>query len=69
MAKAINLIKKKNAVENTWEVVIDELDFVEDGKNAFCYFRCVLIDYNIFCPFLPNIKFQYSGMTKFSHRS
>ena len=61
--------EKKNAVENTWEVVIDELDLVEDGKNVFCYFPCVLNDYNIFCPILPNINFQYCGMTKLSHRS
>ena len=31
--------KEKNVVQNTWEFVANELDFVEDGKT-FCYFRC-----------------------------
>ena len=32
--------KEKNKVQNTWEAVADGLDFVEDVKNFFCYFRC-----------------------------
>ena len=31
--------KEKNIVQNAWEAVADESDFVEDGKNFFCYFR------------------------------
>ena len=32
--------KEKNVVQNAWEGVADELNFAEDGKNFFCYFRC-----------------------------
>ena len=40
MIKAVDLIKKKNKVQNAWEAIPDELDFVEDVKNFFCYFYC-----------------------------
>ena len=39
MEKAINLLKKKCSL-NTWEAADDGIDFVEDGKNFFCYFQC-----------------------------
>ena len=26
--------------QNAWEAAADELDFVENGKNDFCYFQC-----------------------------
>ena len=29
---------KKNVVQNAWEAVADDSDFVEDGKIFFCYF-------------------------------
>ena len=31
--------KEKNVVQNAWKAVVDELDFVEDGKTFLCYFR------------------------------
>ena len=32
--------KEKYVVQNAWEAVADELDFVEDGNNFFCDFQC-----------------------------
>ena len=31
--------KEKTLVQNAWEAVVDESDFVRNGKN-FCHFRC-----------------------------
>ena len=30
--------KEKNVIQNVCKVVANELDFVKDGKNFFCYF-------------------------------
>ena len=33
--------KEKSVVQNVWEAVADKLDFIDDDKNFFCYFRCL----------------------------
>ena len=33
--------KEKNVIQNVWEAVVHELDFIADGKNSFFHFRCL----------------------------
>lgn len=36
--------KERNVVENAWDAVANELNFVKDGKNFWCYrylFYCI----------------------------
>ena len=61
MIEAINLIENK-VVQNAWEAIDDESDFIE---KTFAIFD-VFINY-IFYPFLPNVPFEYSEIAKLRH--
>ena len=60
--KVADLINKKNAVQNAWDALVDELDFFEDITISSAIFD-IFIDY-IFYPFLPNVPFQFPETAK-----
>ena len=54
--KSHRFLKEKNVAQNAREAVAGELDFVEDGRNFVCYFRCFYWLFNL--PISPQCSFS-----------